>query len=333
MRFAFTPQQLAFRDEVRALLEKECTPAHVRAAWTEGASPERWQRLASMGVVGLLAPEEHGGLGSDETTLVSLLEESGRACLPEPLLECAAVAIPLLRDHAPEQLRARWLAAAASGEAIVTVGFEQRTLVAAADGAGLMLLEHHGEIHAVEPARARLERQSSWDGARRLFAVGFEPSPTTLVTADPAAAAEAFDRGALGAAAQLLGIGARAIEMAAAYAKERHQFGVPIGTFQAVKHLLADALLRIEFARPLVYRAAWSVAQREPARARDVSMAKASASDAAVFACRAALQVHGAIGYTKEHDLHLWLARGSALATAWGDASRHRARVDRILLG
>jgi alkylation response protein AidB-like acyl-CoA dehydrogenase len=249
------------------------------------------------------------------------------------LLECAAVAIPLLRDHAPEQLRARWLAAAASGEAIVTVGFEQRTLVAAADGAGLMLLEHHGEIHAVEPARARLERQSSWDGARRLFAVGFEPSPTTLVTADPAAAAEAFDRGALGAAAQLLGIGARAIEMAAAYAKERHQFGVPIGTFQAVKHLLADALLRIEFARPLVYRAAWSVAQREPARARDVSMAKASASDAAVFACRAALQVHGAIGYTKEHDLHLWLARGSALATAWGDASRHRARVDRILLG
>lgn len=333
MRFSFTPEQVAFRDEVRALLEKECTPADVRAAWDGGASSERWQRLAAMGVVGLLAPEDANGIGMDETTLVLLLEEAGRACLPEPLLECAAVAIPLLRDHAPEALRARWLAAAASGDAIVSVGFEQRTLVADADTAALMLLEHHGEIHAVEAAYARIERQPSWDGARRLFAVGFEPTPGTLLTAERGAAAEAFDRGALGAAAQLLGVGGRVIEMAAAYAKERGQFGAAIGSFQAVKHLLADALLRIEFTRPLVYRAAWSVAQLEASRARDVSMAKASASDAAVFACRAALQVHGAIGYTKEHDLHLWLARGNALATAWGDASRHRARVDRVLFG
>jgi alkylation response protein AidB-like acyl-CoA dehydrogenase len=122
------------------------------------------------------------------------------------------------------------------------------------------------------------------------------------------------------------------IELGAAYAKEREQFGVAIGTFQAVKHLLADALVRVEFARPAVYRAAHSVAVGAPNRSRDVSMAKAMASDAAIGSARASLQVHGAIGYTQEHDLHLWLRRARALANAWGTASWHRERVARAIL-
>ena len=125
----------------------------------------------------------------------------------------------------------------------------------------------------------------------------------------------------------------RMIEMTAEYAREREQFGQPIGSFQAVKHLLADALLRLEFARPAVYRAAWSVAHGEPTRARDASMAKAFASEAARAAARVALQVHGAIGYTWEHDLHLWMKRAWALAAAWGDAAWHRERVAQWLLG
>jgi alkylation response protein AidB-like acyl-CoA dehydrogenase len=106
-----------------------------------------------------------------------------------------------------------------------------------------------------------------------------------------------------------------------------------VGSFQAVKHLLAGAHLAVEFARPVVYRAAWSLARDEPTRGRDASMAKAMASEAATVAARAALQVHGAIGYTEEHELHRWLKRAFALAGAWGDASRHRERVKDALLG
>ena len=117
------------------------------------------------------------------------------------------------------------------------------------------------------------------------------------------------------------------VEIAAEYAREREQYGRPIGTNQAVKHLLADALLKVEFAKPAVYRAAWSIAEGEPTRARDVSMAKVLASDAAYRASRSAMQVHGAIGYTWEHDLQLCMKKAWALQRAWGSATYHRRRV------
>ena len=137
----------------------------------------------------------------------------------------------------------------------------------------------------------------------------------------------AFDRGALAAAAYLVGLGERLIDVAAEYARQREQYGRPIGVNQAVKHLLADALLKVEFAKPAVYRAAWSVAERAPMRSRDVSMAKAFASDAAYRSSRSAMQVHGAIGYTWEADLQLWMKKAWALQRAWGDATFHRRRV------
>jgi len=120
--------------------------------------------------------------------------------------------------------------------------------------------------------------------------------------------------------------------MAADYAKERHQFGKPIGSFQAVKHKLADALLRTEFARPVVYRAAYSLATHAGTKERDVSMAKVFACDAASTATRSALQVLGAIGYTQEHDLHVWMKRAWSLSAAWGNADVHRARVSESVL-
>ena len=140
------------------------------------------------------------------------------------------------------------------------------------------------------------------------------------------------DRAAWATAAELCGIADRVIEMAASYAKERQQFGKQIGSFQAVKHLLADALLGLDFARPAVYRAAWSLATSASEVERDVSIAKARASEAAVNACRASLQVHGAIGYTHEHDLHLWLTKGFDLARRWGTAAWHRERVAQALV-
>jgi hypothetical protein len=136
----------------------------------------------------------------------------------------------------------------------------------------------------------------------------------------------------MGVGAVLVGVADRLIAMAAQYANERSQFGKPIGSFQAVKHQLADALVRVEFARPVVYRAAWSLAEGDPDAGLHASMAKAMASEAATVAARTALQVHGAIGYTWEHDLHLWMKRAWALAAAWGDAAAHRARVLDILL-
>ena len=117
------------------------------------------------------------------------------------------------------------------------------------------------------------------------------------------------------------------IAMAAEYAKERHQFGQPIGSFQAVKHLLAGAQVELEFARPVVYAAAWALDDGEPDASRAASVAKAYASDAATEAARVSLQVHGAIGYTWECDLHLFLKRAWALAEAWGSAADHRRPV------
>jgi alkylation response protein AidB-like acyl-CoA dehydrogenase len=135
----------------------------------------------------------------------------------------------------------------------------------------------------------------------------------------------------LGAAAQLMGLGQRMLDLTVDYVQQRHQFGVPVGSFQAVKHQLADALKDLSFARPAVRRAAWSMAAREPTVERDVSMAKAMASDAAARSGRAALQCHGAIGYTVEYDLHRFLKQTWKLTRAFGDAAWHRERIARTL--
>lgn len=329
MHFQFTDDQVLFRDAVRELLEKECPAAHVRAMWESGSgrSPELWDRLVRMGVVGLTVPEEHGGLGLDEVDLVLLLEETGRAGLPEPVLETTAVGAPLLRDVGALDRLPR--------DGVVTVGLDVLPYVTDAHVAGLLLLQRDDELHALTRDAVELTREPSLDGARRLFTVAWQPAAgTRLVSGDDArrAIARAFDRGALAAAAQLLGAADRLIEMAADHARGREQFGKPIGSFQAVKHQLANARLALEFARPVTYRAAFSVAHDDGERTTHVSMAKACASDAAALAARTALQVHGAIGYTWEHDLHLWMKRAWALAAAWGDASWHRARVADAIL-
>jgi alkylation response protein AidB-like acyl-CoA dehydrogenase len=154
--------------------------------------------------------------------------------------------------------------------------------------------------------------------------VTWTPSAATALDADVGLAR---DRGALGTAAFLCGLAQRMLDMTVTHVTEREQFGVPIGSFQAVKHHLADALMQLHFARPAVHRAAWSIAEGEPTRSRDVSMAKAMASDAAALVGRKALQCHGAIGYTVEYDLHLYLKRTWALTSSWGTAAWHRARV------
>jgi alkylation response protein AidB-like acyl-CoA dehydrogenase len=298
MKFSFDAEQLEYRDAVRELLTKECTAAHVRDAWTNetGRVPGLWDQLVDMGVVGMLAPEGAGGLGLSFVDLVLILEETGRHAVPEPIVDTAAAGVPLFGDPG----------------LVVASGHE---LVPWADSADVVVTSAGRFV----PESMTLIPRASVDGARRLFEVRGDAAPVDGMAA-------AFDRGALGTAAQQCGLADRMLEMTVDYVKERKQFGVPVGSFQAVKHHLADARLALEFARPLVYRAAVTL---EPAH---VSMAKSKADAAALLTARVALQCHGAIGYTTEYDLHLYLKRAWALAASWGDARSHRARVGRAIL-
>ena len=197
----------------------------------------------------------------------------------------------------------------------------------------LLLPDTQGGLHAVSPEHVELEYQPANDPAQRLYRVRFEGEPATKIADDSAPLlALAYDAGAFGSAAQLLGAGDRMIELAVEYAAQRQQFGKPIGSFQAVKHQLANAKVELEYARPLVYRAAHSVANAHPLRGLHVSMAKLSASEAALHCGRAALQVHGAIGYTWEQDLHLFMRRAWSLDLAFGTRAEHRTRIQDLTL-
>lgn len=335
MRFALNSDQAALREAVRDLMRAECPPAVVRAGWPgePDADPARvrrvWGQLAEMGVLGAAVPEADGGLGLDAVALVGLLEEAGRAALPLPLMETTFVAGPLLAAAGEAELVERLVA----GDLIVGAALDGSGLVPYAQVADALivgdareaLVAQRPRLHADLIAPPRFEPLQSIDGARAPGRVADDAGAP--LSADAAALAAAWERGALGAAAQLIGLGRTLLALSADYVKERRQFGVAIGTFQAVKHQLADALLALEFAAPAVLRAAWSLDSGAETASRDVAVAKALASDAALQVAATALQVHGAIAYTVEYDLHLHAKRVWASARAWGDADWQRTRV------
>jgi alkylation response protein AidB-like acyl-CoA dehydrogenase len=343
MHFDFDQDRLLFRDSVRAVLAKECTAAKLRelAESETGRSKSLWKKLADIGLLGLRVPEAHGGLALDEIDFVLPLEETGRAALAEPVVECAAIAAPLLAEietgaePGARAQAARCLDAIATGAAVATVGHERNPFVADAHVADVLLLQHGDEVHAVAGADTSVRREASIDPLRRLHTVAWTPRDATrLAHGDTGRMLweRAFDRGALATAAQQLGIAQQLVDMAVAYACTREQFGQPIGAFQAIKHMLADVAVRIEFARPVVYRAAFCVAHDAPERAVAVSHAKVAAGEAAARAAKTALQVHGAIGYTWEVDLHFWMKRAWSLDLAWGRPAWHRERIAQALL-
>jgi alkylation response protein AidB-like acyl-CoA dehydrogenase len=320
MHFSFSDDQRLFASTLRDLLIKECPAARVRAAWDDGSgdAPDVWAQLAELGLLGLLVPEADGGGGGDEVDLVLLLVELGRAGVPGPVFEHAAVAAPALAATP-------WAAGLAAGEVVATVALDGPYVPHA--GAADLILTPDGVL---EKAQVRLTEVEALDGGRRLFVLESDARPASPPRFDLTRARE---RGALAAAAMLIGLSSRLIELAAEHARQRHQFGRPIGSFQAVKHLLANALVKAEFAQPAVERAAWSVATDQPTQGRDVSMAKALASEAALQCARAAIQVHGAMGYTWECDVQLFAKKAWALAAAHGDARFHRRQVAAAVLG
>lgn len=335
MDFTFSEEQTMVVGVVRELLADSCTPADLRRLMNAGEArdADRWTAIREMGLTGLLVPEAAGGLGLSETDLVQIAEACGYAALPEPLVEHAGVAAPLLAAF-EGPLVGEWLPKVVAGEASIALGHPANPFVADADSADVLLLAHDGALHLVEKGRVTLVRQPSIDPFRRLFRIDWQPSAATQI-ADAATAKphldKALERGALFAAAQGLGLAQRSVDLAADYARERQQFGKPIGSYQAVKHLLATVQVAIEFAKPVVYAAAAQIAAGDlHARAR-VSHAKLAALGAAEQAARTGIQVHGAMGYSWEVDVHFFLKRSLALAGAWGDEIFHRQRVaDRI---
>jgi alkylation response protein AidB-like acyl-CoA dehydrogenase len=330
MDFTFTEDQLLFQASTRDFLTGEVTPERIRAGWEtpDGREPALWQQLAELGLTGITVPEAFGGLGMSELDFVLLAQECGYVALPEPLVHSALVAVPLLRQLGGE-LAADWLPRIASGEAKVVVGLEQNLLVEDAHVADLLLLQRGDAIYALEPGQFELRHNESVDPSRRLYAVTIKRGAQPVARGQRAAelAAGALDRGALGCAAQALGLAQRMVDMAVSYSRDRQQFGKPIGSFQAVKHLMANVAVRLEYARAPVHRAAYSVANAEAVAARAVSQAKLMACEAANLAAKNSIQVHGAMGYTWEVDLHIFMKKAWALANTWGDTAFHKARI------
>lgn len=294
MRFALTEEQRSFRAALDDLLASADTVAAARA-WAEGDHGPGlglWKRLADLGVAGLVVAESDGGLGASYVDLAVAHEALGHHLSVGPWIETAALSASHGRRIAAGEL----LTVAAPGSAFALD----------ADVAGLV----DGAVGA---------QLASIDATRRLYATD------GVFTGDG-------DVAVLACTAQLLGLGERLLGDTVAYARQREQFGRPIGSFQAVKHRLADVRIALDFARPLLYGAALALDGRDLTASRDVSAAKAAASDAALLAARAALQVHGAVGYTRELDLGLRILRTRALATAWGTAADHRRRVLDALL-
>lgn len=298
MDFRFTDDQVTLTEGVRDYLSGTHGPEVLRQL-DAGANrdPAIWQGLVDMGLTGLLVPEAHGGLGMGLVEAALIAAECGRACLAEPLVETAFVAVPWM----VRQGETGDLVAIAAGTHKVALAHVLNPWVA--DGEGKPL-------QSVDPLR----------NLTRFPAAG---------SSDP----YLLDLGALMSAAQLLGLADAMLQQAVEYAKIRTQFGQPVGAFQALKHQLASCAVAVEFAKPAVWRAAQALQDAVPHASVHISHAKVAASDAAILTAETAIQVHGAMGYTYEVDLHFWMKRSWALSGAWGDRAFHLKRIDHAVIG
>jgi alkylation response protein AidB-like acyl-CoA dehydrogenase len=313
VKFDLDEQQRDFAASIDAALGAAGVPAAVRA-WADGdTGPGRkvWSTLTDLGVTALRVPERYDGIEAHPVDLVVAVERLGYWGVPGPITESIAVAPVLLADD-------ERCGALASGELTATVSVSPHVPRAVdADSSGVILVADEGEVREGSVG----EQHESVDPARKLFDVTATGDARSVDTA------KAFEYGVLANSAQLVGAGQAMLDASVAYAKQRSQFGRTIGSYQAIKHKLADVYIAVELARPLAYGAALSLADDSDDTARDVSAALVAAADAALLSARSSLQTHGAIGFTQEHDLSLLLLRVQALRSAWGDPTWHRRRV------
>jgi alkylation response protein AidB-like acyl-CoA dehydrogenase len=338
MDFTFTEEQQMMAAAFRELAADICAPEALRALYdgrdTQAAA--RWSRLAEMGLFGVLAAEADGGMGLSDADFVLLAEEAGRAALPEPLVEQAGVALPALREVAAVSQVASLLPQLAAGTARIAVVHPANPYANLPPGLTHWLACDSEAVYLLEAAAVEVAAQPSVDAGRNLSRPVALPTGAVPLARDTQArelAGRLLSRGALYTAAQCLGVAERMLSISVEYAKERHQFGKPIGSYQAIKHHLASVAVKLEFARAVVYAAVAHVGDLGAHSLVAVSHAKLAAAEAAEFAARTAIQVHGAMGYSWEVDLHLYMKRAWALARAWGDHSFHARCVQSLVCG
>ncbi len=326
MNFDFTDDQQAIKRTARDLLAERFKPDAVRElAEGERYDDAHWSELAGLGWPGIFVEEEHGGQGLATVELAILMEELGYALAPVPFLSNAAAGLVLQHSGTPDQ-QSRWLPGVASGEARGTVGMAtdgEAALVPDADTAEVIVLLENGAGSVHEASACEVEPVATIDATRRYSRVRAGRAGEPL-GGDPAGAR---DRIATALAAELVGVSQRVMEMSVEYARDRKQFDRPIGAYQAVSHRCADMLRETESARSTTLWAAWAAEAEPETLALAAAMAKASASDAGWNVTSSALQVHGGIGFTWEHDLHFFLKRAKVDGVLYGSAREHRDRV------
>ncbi|HEX5376765.1 MAG TPA: acyl-CoA dehydrogenase family protein, partial [Solirubrobacterales bacterium] len=365
MYFDLTDEQQAIKATAHDFLAARYKSERIRAlADSEhGFEQADWEEMAGLGWQGLALPEEWGGQGLGIVELAVLFEEMGYALAPSPLFSNTIAGLALAHGGSDDQ-RERFLRPLAEGRlrgtpalwdagSAATIG--EFTMEARADGDGtvldgekvlvmdaaaadfLLVATADGRRHVVECGApgVTVSPATSIDLTRRLYSVRFEGVRVAPEDSLPGGADEyfpVFHRACVALAAESTGIAQRTMEMAVEYAKDRRQFGRPIGSYQAVSHRCAQMLLETENSRSAVYGAAWAADAEPGSLPKAASMAKAYASDAGWRVPDASIQVHGGIGFTWEHDLHLWLKRAKVDSAMFGDAHWHRDRVADAIL-
>jgi alkylation response protein AidB-like acyl-CoA dehydrogenase len=363
VEFELSPDQIDLRDAAAGVLDRFASSARVRACiGPPGGDPgsgfdrELWAVLADQGWLAIEIPTVEGGLGLGMVEVSILAEQLGRHIAPVPFFG-TNLALHVLRsaaadDELPGATRDRaraWGSALATGDSVGCVAWSPRasevsegidgavvinadpepTLYAAVADVAIVVTQDDVYAVGLEPGE-RPAPEPAMDRTRSLSWLRLEGSPV-LRLGGAERAAGVLDRAATATSAELLGSANRALEMSVAYAKDRHQFGKAIGSFQAVKHRLADALVDVEAMRSATYFAAWSLATGEVTAPLASSAAKAWCSDASARVMASGLQVHGGIGFTWDHDLHLYVKRAQLDQTSWGDAVFHRERIASML--
>jgi alkylation response protein AidB-like acyl-CoA dehydrogenase len=332
MDFGLSDDQRDIQRTARELLSQRASPERVREHAEAGTTDDGlWRELCELGWPGIALPEEHGGQGLGSIELSILCEELGRTLAPVPFLPTVLAAT--LIDHAgsPEQ-RERWLPGLASGELKgalgLTVEGAAELVIGGVEADVIVLVDEDAGARLLTPDQVELVPSPSIDPTRSAARISGADDAGEALTGDVAGG---IDRALVAISSELVGVCDRAVEMTVAYVKERKQFGVPVGSFQAVSHRCAQMLLETEKARSTAANAAWA-ADADPAQlAEAAAMAKAAASDAGREVTGSAIQAHGGIGFTWEADVHWLYKRAYIDAALLGGAKRHRARLAAIL--
>lgn len=368
MEFALNDEQTTLQEVVREFLTERAGEAAVRERMAEpaGFDPQLWKQMGTeIGLQGIAVPEEYGGAGFTFVELGIVLEELGRALTVTPFLASGVMAPQLLLALGDEAACARWLPGIASGDLVATValaedeGSWQPDAVALAarsaegawrldghksyvvDGAGadlVLVVARAGDelgVFAVEATAPGLERTPlpTMDQTRKLARLTFADTPAERIAGSDAEAAviRMLDLTSIALAADALGGTGRVLDMAVEYAKVREQFGRPIGSFQAIKHMCASMLVELESSRSAVYYALWAAATGQDDVPVVAPMVKAHCVDAYLQAAGDNVQIHGGIGFTWEHPAHLYLKRAKSSQALLGGSDFHRQLVaDRL---